>query len=427
MRNWAIDNGVVTNVLFDEYSGVGGNRTLAGLKKAANYTISRPDQFVRVPIFMSFAGLLERSGKFPTKEAAWLRAAEITDHVVVSMKNSDRPSAIDKLGPAGDIGYVFKAPVVNAYNTISIMGKEKNKLPLATYLLSTAIMSGIGGSFAMGEIEGIFDVIKEIFSTADPAVYDKIKDISVKEFMLKNFDDSSFMGKVLNWGLPSAVTDINFAGRFNQQVLDVEHPLSNLVPLAGKYSDWAGAVAGLAGSPTNPNKQAEAAYKLSPPMVAGIVETTMPQFKTMIQPDDGTTMYKNPRDPSNSAGFVQRNEQDELTRKMGMVSLPEASRKTKDIIERKHAGRDVKATKAALDRLVESIMSDRDSAKIQRDVALYSKLDPTMANLKTELESMILKSGMTQQQFMETKAKTLAPVLSVIRRTRWVTNPSHIE
>ena len=103
-----------------------------------------------------------------------------------------------------------------------------------------------------------------------------------KETMISNMDDHSFISQITNWGLASALTGVNMSTRFNQGVFDPNDPYGRWSPLTQEPAEWRDATLGVLHN--DRHSWANAVHTMSPPLVKGLMETMLPEYKTTIQP-----------------------------------------------------------------------------------------------------------------------------------------------
>jgi hypothetical protein len=414
---WADNNGVVSSRLFDENKALGAHPILSRLEKASDWTISRPDQWTRKQVFLPFAEALYKSGKF-TKEQAFQRAGEITGNIMVSMKREDRPLVVSKLGALGDAAFVYKAPVVNMYNHLSIFGREAAKgniKPALTYLAALTIMGGVLNMPGVNETVKAMELLKAGVANFFPEHYEDIKDIDPRASLLSMRPDTDTLGQVLNFGLGSVMTGADMSTRFGNELLDVEHPLKSLIgPMAQEPMEWASALKALARP--NANTAAEAARVWAPgPMARGLMEVNMPQYKSKVQPDNGNTLYKNPNRLEDPSAYVERNPTETAYKALGMNALSEAQRRQKDFINNRESQRLEKARDANLKLMIDGL--DRTDGKdIAKHAQAYFRLGGDMNEFSNTLQRTAEKMGMTPMQYSMAHATKLKKIMDVQRR-----------
>ena len=413
---WGEANGVFSTNLFDENAGLGEHKIAAEGKNILGYTIAKPDQMSRWVAFLSFARHLDSLGL--PREEAFQRAAELTSHVAVDMHKQARPLVVDKFGSMGEALYMYKAPIVNMLNTISIFArkaKEGNPGPLLAYIFAMGAMGGVLNLPGVNEVDGLWNKFKDHIAEHKPEWYSHVKDVGIKEFVLSNLPDNTWWGQIMGWGAASAGSQVNMASRFDQSVVDVQDPLRAISPLGQELKEW-GSIGKFL---ENPNKQTFSQGihdALMPPLGQGIMQRFDPSFKSGVKAEDGSwTGYRNPRDISNPETMVKRTPKEEFIKGLGLTALSEAQRRTKDYLSNEESGRVSKAQKASLDKMFSALMNDRPE-----DVAKYTKAYFTLYGdqdkFATYLNTEIQKVGMTPQEFKQAHVKGLSSIDKVIRR-----------
>ncbi len=415
---WAEANGVINTNLYDDNRGLGGHKLLAAGEHAIGWTISKPEQFSRWVTFVGFARHLDSTGEFVGRRAEMFqRAAELTDNVATDMHRQARPLIVDKFGAAGEGMYIYKAPVFNMLNTLSIFARKAadgDAKPLLTYLAAMGVMGGVANLPFASELDGSLEFIKNFMAQHKPDWYKPLQGVSIKEAMLRNVPDASVAGTIANWGLASQVTGMNMSSRFNQSVIDVEHPFSGVAPLAQEGLEWlsAGNVA------LNPNRDtvADAMYINSPPLGKGLLESFHPSFKSGTKAQDGSwTGYRNPNHVTNPDTYVKRSPEEEQARLVGMTALSEGKRRTKDYINNQEAKRVDTAQKQLLEKFWSATQRD-DPQAAATFVRKYAELGGDLNKLQPFIAQNVERLGMTQSEYNKVHAKTITQFNNILRR-----------
>lgn len=414
---WADDNQVVTSGMFDPESNLGKNKTLSRISKVGNATVSLPDTFSRRQLFLTFANAYKEGGM--PKEEAFMRSAEQVEKIMVSMRREDRPIMVQKFGALGDAAWVFKAPVANMYNHLSIFAREAkngNPKPLLAYLGSMALIGGVFALPFINEWDSLVETIQDLASSgwAPPVIADWLNthSLSPKEALLSHFPDKDVLGQILNYGAVSAATGINMSTRFKNDIGDISNPMKTLQgPLMQEFKEW-GKASDLV---TNPgmNSVAQAAYQFAPgPVARGVLENTMPQFKTNVQPDNGSVNFKNPNNVHNPDMYINRDSFDRAARMAGLTSLKEAQYKDKNYLNTQISMRQKSLRDAAFKRAWESI-NDNDTEGATRNIRIFLQ---NGGDLGDAFAAKALKAGVDPQTYMQMHANTLSKILDVQRR-----------
>ena len=76
-------------------------------KNLTNYTISRPDQLTRIPLSLSLAHAMWRSGAYETKAKAFQEAAELTNQEDDSYSSRRQTIRCRQSRCRGDMSHLF--------------------------------------------------------------------------------------------------------------------------------------------------------------------------------------------------------------------------------------------------------------------------------------------------------------------------------
>ena len=413
---WGEANSVFSTNLFDENAGLGEHKIAAEGKNLLGYTGSKPDQISRWVTFLSFARHLDSQGL--PREEAFQRAAELTDHVAVDMHKQSRPLVVDKFGSVGEALYMYKAPIVNMLNTISIFArkaKEGNPAPLLSYIFAMGAMGGVLNLPGVNEIDGLWNKFKDHLAEHKPEWYNHVKDVGIKEFVMSHLPDNTWWGQVMGWGAASAVTQANMASRFDQSVVDVQDPWRAVSPLGQELKEW-GSIGKFVENPNGYTLSQGIHDAVMPPLGQGIMQTFDPHFKSAVKAEDGSWQgFRNPRDIENPETLVKRSPREQVYKGLGLTALSEAQRRTKDYMANQESARVSKAQQTSLEKMFKSIMNNapEDTAKyVKSYFDLYGDQDKLNSFLNTEIQ----KVGMTPQEFKLAHAKSLSSVDKAIRR-----------
>lgn len=424
---WAEDNGYIHNLLHEEGASIGAHKAVDAAFDFANKTIAAPDNWTRRVIFLPFANALEASGKFPTKEAAWTRAGEITDAVAVSMRQQDRPLAFKKLGVVGDNVWTFHAPLVAQWNNMIAFKKygdrTGNYKPLGVFLGTLGIM---GGLFSLpGSKEAAFgvDLAKDVMAEAFPENYNTW---DLKVALLGLLPETKLMGQsfgeLATFGVGSAALNADMRSRMSNEIIDAERPLSSILPGVGVYGDMAKSAVNFAKSP-NQFTGAQFAKDMAPgPTMRGLLETNLPQFKSVDQTgeENGITSYRNPHDVRNPSAHVRRTPTETLYKGMGLTRLSEATRREKDARWNKEWGPGGRVEKAK-NNITENIFMDVangvvNDAKLAKGISKYVELGGDVKTLKTALQTKLKDMNFTKMENATNKVKGYGKVMGLLER-----------
>jgi hypothetical protein len=421
---WAEDNGYIHNILHEEGASIGAHKGVDAAMDFSNQVISAPDNWVRRVIFLPFANALEASGKYATKEAALRRAGEITDNIAVSMRAQDKPLWIKKMGIAGDLIYIFHAPVANMYNNLAAMNKYRKQTgnwgPLATGWGMLALVGGLtnlpGAKETLAGVDMMQNMVAEYlpehYNTFDPRVA-----------LLKLMPDVQVLGhsfgEHLSAGVASTVTGMDLRSRLSNEVIDAEQPIKSVLPGVGVYGDVLKSTGKFIANPTEQTSVQLAKDLVPGPTLRGIMETNLPQFKTQNQPgaDKGITSYRNPNDLDNPNAFVRRNADEVKYKTLGATALTEGLRREKDARWNAEVKRQTTARDGIADKIFKDVANSRvDDKVLASNIAKYVQLNGDTKTLQTSLESKFKDMPFTKVENATNKMKGYTKVMDVLQR-----------
>jgi len=330
MLQYARDNGILDKTVMDESGGTRSHAVFEGLKHTAGMTVSAPEKIARWSTFVGFAHHLLDSGKL-TEAQAFKMAEDFTNHSLTSMRKSDKPLIVDKLGTGGQLGYVFHSYLFNEYNQLSQFARMASKGNVSPLALHAAMLFTLGGALAMpgiNELDSGYSVLKNLIAKFAPKAY-------INNFW--NFNDIGIRGSILRdlptWasiGSTSEASKTNIGSRFNTQVTDIGNPLGDLaVPIQeGKEIMSLG---DFAVDPTMRNA-IQALHANSGSTIKGAMETHLDVYKNKTNAPngrnpDGTQTYIKPSDINNTAADYKRTPEEESRRALGFYGDKEYATK----------------------------------------------------------------------------------------------------
>jgi len=387
MLQYAEDNGLIDKTVLDETGGSRPHAVADFLKKTAGATISAPEKVARWSTFVAFAHHLLDSGKLSEAEA-FKMAEDFTNHSLTSMRRSDRPLIVDKLGTGGQLGYVFKSYLFNEYNQLSQLAQMKNKSPLA---LHAAMLFALGGALALpgiNELSDGYDLFKTAISKLRPQSYSP--DIGIKGAILRDLPTWASIGTV------SDVTGTNIGTRFNTQIGNVQNPLSDVaVPIQEGREIMS--IGSWAMDPTMRNAW-NALHANVGSTLKGQIETHADAYKSNPQRNpDGTQSYLAPRDINGIKTDYKRTPQDEAARSLGMYSDTEYKTKQLRYANDKEAERQM----GAFNKLATLAMragEDGDKARAQALAGRALQLLPDRDKLSATLNKLAEGQALTPEE-----------------------------
>jgi ADP-Ribosyltransferase in polyvalent proteins len=397
------DNGIINANLWDEYATIGENRAVAGLKNTVGLSISVPEKIARVSTFMSFVHHLTADGTPPSLEL-FRQAEELTNNTLTNFHRTARPLLVDKLGLPGELLYTYKSPMFNYYNNLGKYAgdfQNGNPKPLLALLGMTALTGGALNMPGASEINQGMEFLREQITQHKPEWYKYVKDLSLKEFMLKNAPD------VATYGVLSTALGTQLHSRFSTEMMD----FGDLAPPVASTIGSLGAAAEL---PFNPSatQATQATYDLMPSAVKGNMEGSMDAFRAGKQGD--RSLFYTPGKLGEAQVSISRNADEELLRRLGLYSLTEA--KTKDTRFQATKGDKLasEARKKSMSKLWNSVA--RGTGDVETYARAYLEANGDQASFERDFTSAMLGGTMTPEQRQMIKAKSLAAIMSLKNR-----------
>lgn len=414
---YAEQNGILDKTVMDETGDTRGHAILDPLKKTLGQTITAPEKIARFSTFVAFAHHLMDGGKLSEADA-FKKAEDFTNHSLTSMRRADKPLIVDKLGTAGNLGYVFKSYLFNEYNQLSQfagLARKGNTTPLLAHL---GLLFTLGGALALpgvNEMDGAYDLWKTAMANTQGEHTAGYKpDIGVKGAILRDLPTWASIGTA------SDVTGTNLGTRFSTQVADLRNPLSDVaVPIQeGKelmsFKDWAI-------DPTMRNAM-QAAHANIGSTGKGMMETHLNAYKNINPntPDgrnpNGTQSYRKSSDINDVSTDYKRTPSDEAKRSLGMYSDQEYKTKQIRYANEKESERiDTAYNKMMKLAVSAGVAGDAPRAKIFAQKAL--ELDPDGAKFNKKLNQSLIDMGTTPEERDKMKASNILELRKVQRAT----------
>lgn len=395
MLKYAEDNGIIDKTVMDETGGSRSHAILDPVKKTLGQTITAPEKIARFSTFISFAHHLVDSGKLSEAEAFHM-AEDFTNHSLTSMRRADKPLVVDKLGTAGQLGYVFKSYLFNEYNQLSQFAGLAKKGSISPLMLHLGTLFALGGALALpgvNELDGAYDLWKNGVAMKRPQNYSP--DIGIKGAILRDLPTWASIGTA------SSVTGSNLGTRFNTQVTNVNNPLSDVaVPIQEgreimSLSDWAF-------DPTMRNAL-QALHANVGSTLKGQMETRLDSYKNINKETsdgrnpNGTMSYLKPNNINSISTDYKRTPTDESKRAIGMYSDTEY--KTKQL--RYSNNKEEERVFGAYNKLANLAMRAGTDGDTKRAQALASKaleLIPDRDKLSSTLNNLAQDKGFTPEE-----------------------------
>jgi len=398
---YAEDNGVIAEGMFGDPHKVGSSPGIAGAIGAYELTITFPEKVQRLSTFMSFVHGLKDTGKYNNMYDLFQRAETLTNIAATNFRPSEVPMGVQKFGALGTALFKYKAPLLNYYHQLhmgAIDAGKGNPKALAALLGMTVLLGGVNNLPGVNELDGAWNLFKDVIANKAPTMYEKVKGIGVKEFVKQNIGEAAANGAV------QYATGAQMQQRFGADVANVEDPLKNALPVAGMVSNIAGAVGSLA-----KGNAEQALWNMSPQVIRGNMEVGMDSFKG-TQP--GT--YRKPSDLSNPDIQQARTEKDELYRRLSLRSKEEASR----LETRAQVNQEEKRIKTALEGITQKAVNaavKKDTAAVDDYIKSYLELNPDGNALQADLSKKLERATLTPEQRDMIRMRTILQVRKMQR------------
>lgn len=397
---YAEDNGILDKTVMDESGGLRPHGVVNAVMKVLGPTVTAPEKIARFSTFMGFAHHLMDSGKLSEAEA-FQKAEDFTNHSLTSMRRSDRPMIVDKLGATGQLAYVFKSYLFNEYNQLSqfaIQAKKGNATPLLTHL---GMLYALGGALSLpliNELDSGWNMAKDLMAKEFPQAYQAVSGLGIKGTLLKDMPTWASIGTV------SQVTGTSLGNRFSTQIGDPSH-IGEALATPVQEAKELGGIAKPIVNPTKRNVE-QAVYANGTPLLKGIMETHLDDFKNGPPNDNGTQSYRRARDINDVATDYKRTPNDESKRQLGLYSTDEYKTRQLRYINNQEQGRVGDAYNESVKRALTAGV-DGDRATAQKYARNALQLIPDQAKFESMLQAAAEAHGMTPEEREEAKAQSM--------------------
>jgi len=405
------DNGIITKSLYDEYAQLGTHKAVDLANQTLGSTITAPDKLARLLGFMSFAHHL-KDGKAPMSDLEiFRRAAELTDKAAVPLERHNRPLVADKLGLAGELAFMYKAPVFMAFNNLLELGshahKTGNTTPLLLALGATMMLGGAMSLPGMSEMDSGFELLKDLnakFGSKDLAVY--LKDKGVKQTMLQHLPNA------VTYGALSASTNTQLSTRFGNEAINLQDPFSGMVPGAQTVKEIASSTWGLLMKPDYTQLQ-QSIHSMGLPLTRGLQESYGDEFTAGDM--GGKRSVLRPSDIRGQETVYARNEADQSRRKLGLMSLDEAKARDIDYRSRQDEKRMQEVRNRAAKEFFFNAMKKQDTSD---DVITFLQAGGEPDELLREFDTRIQKRALTPEVRELLKATKLREIQAIVQKMK---------
>lgn len=306
------------------------------------FTIKHSEVIARSIAFMSYVQHLKQSNAFDLDTAKgraelFQLAEDMTKVSMTDYRSTERAMIFERGGLVGDAAATLHSYQLNNLFQLWHFGKQfarGNKTPFVNMMFMQLTAAGVLGLWFIDDLDDLWDNFKKLLPHDE---YQKVKNLSIKNFMLENAPD------VLSYGGVSKLTGTNIHTRmsaadqlpimpFEQMDLSsvkgigqsVANMAGSLIPFAGTAGN--AVAAGVTAASNAPDRRKwEAAYAAAPAVAQGPMER-LPAFNR------GATS-KNPN--RIEMGFRKRTEEEKDLRDLGFRSIPEQKQKDKEYMNSK--------------------------------------------------------------------------------------------
>jgi len=291
------------------------------------FTIRHSELIARSMAFMGYVSHLQQSGRFDTstKEGRmklFEMAEDMTKMSMTDYRPQERALIFEKGGLTGDAAATLHSYQINNLAQLTKFGKmalDGNAKPLVMMVGMQAMAAGLTGLWFVEDLDDMWENVKKLLPHDE---YMKVKDMSIKNFILDNFGDTAA------YGLASKLSGTNIHTRMNASDQLPVWPfepqlgadsLTDLAPFIESTADMGkAAVVGVNPNATEQEKMA-ALYKAAPAGAQGPIEN-LPAF------NQGDTSL-NTKDLT--LGEYRRTPEEKDLRNFGFRSLEEQKFKDK--------------------------------------------------------------------------------------------------
>lgn len=400
---YAEDNGIVTKNMFGDLEEIGQNKMVENALSIPKATISIPEKIQRLSTFMSFVHGLKEKGGFTNMYDLFQRAETLTNIAATNFRSSEQPLGIQKFGVLGSAAFKYKAPILNYYHQLHMLGRDakqnpRNSAPLLGFLGMTAMLGGLQNLPGINELDGAWNLVKGAVAKVAPDQYSKVKDVDVKEFIRKN------AGEAAAYGAVQEAMGAQMSQRFGSDLANLEDPVKNMFPVTGTIGNIAGAGGSLLGGNVS-----QAAWNLSPPIARGNLETRDDAFRG-LQPGS----FRKPSDISNTDIQQIRTPEDETYRKFGLRSSEESKRLESSAKANKEQQRINVALEGNMNKLVNNAIAGNKD-KVENFGKAWLQLNPDSSAFQSALTDKLNKASLSPEQRQLIGARTLMQIQQVMR------------
>ena len=408
---YAEDNSVVARSIYDEAPIASSFSKTTKIAQIGGKTITAPETVLRSVAYMTYVNMLKSSGKFKNDLDIFRLAEERTNISMADYRQGERAILFDKLGTVGNAMNTLQTFPINYYQQWNWAAREAGKgnvLPAAVMFATQAYVAGAMGIPGFADTDKLWNWMKELAAEYSPQLWDKMKDIDLKEIMLG-------MGNSALYGGLSEQSGISFTSRAAAPA--GSEMLSS--PL-GPYQDFGRQLGDVGNAIVNPSAQsgAQALLSVAPTGMQGALEVGPLKDQTsVINQETGKRVYGRTRDLASREGQVARSPQDELIRATGL-------RSQREVVERDQAYRlnklqsDSNTVIAKLPNKIYNELRNNNMEKATDLINLYSRLSGKDISTQ-QIESEAMKEFTTSSQ-RATMGATTVPALVALKRLQQI-------
>lgn len=391
---YAEDNSVIARSIYDEAPLKSSFSPYTKTMNFAGKTITLPETYLRGSVYMSYVHMLKSSGKFADDLSIFREAEERTNASMGDYREGERALIFSKMGQLGNAANTLQTFPMNYYNQWSWATREAGKGNVLPFVAMFAVQGYLAGTFGLPmfqEVDKGWEQMKDWLAELDPTLWEKVKDFSLKEFVLHTGGADVLYGSLSeDTGLamtsraaapvPTEMVQTPFAPAADAAVMAVD---------AGK----------LALDPMDKQKQAQAALSFAPAGATGYLETGPLKDQTSVTRPDGSVVYKKTSKLADRDAVVVRDEKDEAVRKYGLRTQKEQVQKDLQYYAGKRASQTKNVLRDLPDRIYNAARKG-EKEDVKEFIQLYARLGGDPRSLTTGM-------GRANQQEFLTPAERL--------------------
>ena len=401
---YAEDNGIITRSLTDESPIESSFSKTGRALKAANWTLSTPEAYLRSVVYMTYTHAYKMIGKLPELEV-FRKAEELTNASMGDYRSGERAPIFSKMGAAGDVANILQTYPVNFYNQYSWAAREAGRLnpvPIFAMLGTHYLVAGMMGIPGFQDLDKLWTWTKKQIADRDPDLWMKVKDLDLKELAIKTLGKSGLYGAV------SIQSGISMTSR-------AAAPAGSemLVNPAAPYVDMAQQLGSLGNAAVKRDAQSvsQAALDLAPVGVQGALETGPLKNQTSVVNSKGERIYGKTTDLAAREGMIKRTPQEERLRSLGFRSQREVEEREAAYKAKAKEQQALSVARQLPDKAWNAIRNG-DKEKTREYVKLYSQIMGTQMT-----EDMFSKRALdeytTAAEKVQIKNKTIPGLVAL--------------